>query len=379
MTKNDEDKLTWRRIRVRLRQRRRQGWRRVRSSLWPVLVAAVAAAGAWAVAHYGFGHAQPFFAPIAAWVCLGFSPDRSVRKVIELAIGVTLGVILGELVAHLLGSGIIPIIVVIVVASLIARFIDRGILLTIQAGVQGVVIVALPVISSLDGASGRWLDALIGSVFALLVAALTPGDARRRARELARGATFDLAQMLHLLAKGMREGDPKRISDALVEGRGTQGVLDEWSEVVRNAQLSARLSPTSRNYLPELAELKHANLMVDRAMRNARVVTRRAITAVESGDQAAAIADALEQTAQAVELLGAALGSGSRTIGAREALAKVARQIAPEDHEEAGWRMQTVVIIMRSLVVDLLQVTGLSPQAASKMLATRTGEPGTFG
>src|SRR5699024_10041517 len=153
----------------------------------------------------------------------------------------TLGVLLGELVAFVLGTGIIPIIVVIVIASLLARFIDRGILLTVQAGVQGIVIVALPIISNIDGASGRWTDALIGSTFALLVAALTPGDARRRARELARGATFDLAQMLHRLASGLRERDEQQVEDALVEGRGTQGVLDEWSEVVRNAQLSVRL------------------------------------------------------------------------------------------------------------------------------------------
>lgn len=372
MATNDDDRPTWRNLRVRLRGRRRQGWRRVRSAFWPVLVAAVAAAIAWAVAHYLVGHSQPFFAPVAAWVCLGFSPDRPVRKVAELAIGVTLGVVLGEVVALVLGTGILPIILVIVLASLVARFIDRGILLTVQAGVQGVVIVALPVIGTLDGASGRWLDALIGSGIALFVAALTPGDARRRARELARGATADLAQMLDLLAQGLREDDERKIYDALVEGRGTQGVLDEWSEVVRNAQLSVRFSPAASHYLPELSILKHANLMVDRAIRNARVVTRRAVTAVEEGEHNVQIAAAIEDTARAVDLLGAALGTGSRTLGAREALARVASELDPSDYIEAGWRTQTLVIIMRSLIVDLLQITGLSPQAASALLPSQS-------
>lgn len=369
MPNQEHSRLTARMVLVRLRQRRRQGWRRVRSAFVPVLIAALAAAGAWALAHYGAGHAQPFFAPIAAWVCLGFSPDRSIRKVAELAIGVTLGVLLGELVAHVLGTGIIPIIVVIVIASLIARFIDRGILLTVQAGVQGVVIVALPVISSVDGASGRWLDALIGSGFALLVAALTPGDARRRARELARGATFDLAQMLHRLAEGLAGLDEEKVRDALVEGRGTQGVLDEWSDVVRNAQLSVRISPASSRYLPELAELKHANLMVDRAMRNARVITRRAVTAVQEGEVDPKVVRSIRATAAGVEELGAALGAGESTLAARESLAQVAGQLSPVEFDEAGWRLQTLVIIMRSLVVDLLQATGLSTQAASAMLA----------
>ncbi len=369
MTEEGNERITLRLVRVRLRQRRRQGWRRVRSAFLPVLIAAVAAGAAWALAHYVVGHAQPFFAPIAAWVCLGFSPDRQIRKVAELAIGVTLGVVLGELVAYFLGTGIIPIIVVIVVASLIARFIDRGILLTVQAGVQGVVIVALPVISSIDGASGRWVDALIGSTFALLVAALTPGDARRRARELARGATSDLAQMLHRLAAGLEELDEQKVRDALVEGRGTQGVLDEWSEVVRNAQLSVRISPASGHYRPELAQLTHANLMVDRATRNARVITRRAVTAVEDGNVDSGIIRAITDTATAVEKLSVALGSGGSTLGAREALIEVAAALSPVEFDEAGWRSQTLVIIMRSLIVDLLQATGLSMKAASGMLA----------
>lgn len=368
MSTNDEERLTWRNLRVRLRQRRRQGWRRVRSALWPVLLSALAAGGAWAISHYLLDHAEPFFAPIAAWVCLGFAPDRSVRRVAELAVGVTLGVVLGEVVAALLGTGIIPIILVIVIASLIARFIDRGPLLTIQAGVQGIVIVALPVLSTIDGASGRWIDALVGSALALLVAALTPGDARRRARELARGASDDLAQMLYYLARGMRERDENTIHDALVEGRGTQGVLDEWSEVVRNAQLSVRFSPAARNYLPELSALKHANLMVDRAIRNARVITRRAVAAIEEGEFSPELPGVIEETARAVDLLGAALGSGSRTLGTREALAKIAGKLDPNDYADAGWRTQTLVIIMRSLIVDLLQITGLSPQAASALL-----------
>src|SRR5699024_2915867 len=140
------------------RQQARQGTRRVRSAALPVLLAAVAAGLAWAVAHYALGHEQPFFAPIAAWVCLGFSPSRQIRKVAELAVGVSLGVAFGELVAHLLGTGPLQIVAVIVIASLLARFVDRGAMLTVQAGVQGIVIVALPAIGTADGAAGRWID-----------------------------------------------------------------------------------------------------------------------------------------------------------------------------------------------------------------------------
>src|SRR5690625_5104491 len=118
------DRLDLRRLLVLVRQRLRGGRRRVRAAAVPVLTAAVAAGLAWALAFYGLGHSQPFFAPVAAWVCLGFSADREVRKVAELAIGVTLGVGLGELVAYFIGTGGLQIMLVLVLGALLARFVD---------------------------------------------------------------------------------------------------------------------------------------------------------------------------------------------------------------------------------------------------------------
>ena len=63
--------------------RLRQGRDRVRNAAVPVLVAAVAAGLAYAIAHYGLGHEAPVFAPIAAWVCLGFRHERELRRVAD--------------------------------------------------------------------------------------------------------------------------------------------------------------------------------------------------------------------------------------------------------------------------------------------------------
>src|SRR5699024_10923071 len=174
-------------------------------------------------------------------------------------------------------------------------------------GVQGTVIVALPAINYTDGAAGRWMDALVGGAFALLVAVLTPRDARRRARQLSRASLSDLAQMLSRLAEGVGNGDQQQVRDALAEARGTQAMLDEWSDVVRNARQSVRLSPTARRYLPELSRLQRVNLLADRAIRNARVVARRGLVAVEHGRKDTQIAEWLTRMAHAAELLGDAL------------------------------------------------------------------------
>ncbi|MDR1426487.1 MAG: FUSC family protein, partial [Bifidobacteriaceae bacterium] len=87
------------------RRRAEQGWNRVREAALPVTEAAIAACAAWEFARLVLQHPAPFFAPVAAWVCLGFSRDRDVRLVGELAIGVSLGVAFGDLAVMLFGHG----------------------------------------------------------------------------------------------------------------------------------------------------------------------------------------------------------------------------------------------------------------------------------
>ncbi len=363
-----DERMDLRRLRVLVRQRLRGGRRRVRAAAVPVLTAAVAAGLAWAVAYYWLGHAQPFFAPVAAWVCLGFNADREVRKVAELAIGVALGVALGELIAYIFNTGVLQIMLVIVLGALLARFVDRGQMLTIQAGVQGIVIVALPV-AAIDGPTGRWTDALVGGSFALLVAVLTPQDARRRARQLAVASLSDLSQMLETVARGLRDGDPERMRDALALGRSTQGTLDDWASVVRNALQSARISPTARRFVPELSRLRRASTLTDRAMRNARVIARRGLVAVEQDIRDVRVADAVHGLAVGARRLGEAMGSGSSTADAAQVLALVTAELDPDDVEGPGWQLQTLVILLRSLTIDLLQAAGLSAREANHLLS----------
>src|SRR5690625_6882040 len=80
--------------RVRLRARVRHGRRRVEQAFLPVVQAALGAGLAYAIARYGLGHKNPFFAPIAAWVCLCFSSIRRVRMVDEL--GFVLAIVRGD-------------------------------------------------------------------------------------------------------------------------------------------------------------------------------------------------------------------------------------------------------------------------------------------
>lgn len=352
-----------------LRARLRQGWARVRRAAVPVLLASVAAGGAYAVARYGLGHPYPFFAPVAAWIALGFSADRNLRRVAELAIGVAVGVLAGDLLVHWIGTGAWQIALVLTIAVLVARLLDRGDLLAVQAGVQALVVVVLPASAS-GGPVGRWLDAVVGGVVALVVAALSPQDPRRRVRNLAEEAMTELADLLRTLSEGLHAQDRAATHRALLRGRASQPVLDGWRAAAVSARQTARVSPAFRRHRDELGAMVAAATLADRAMRNARVLARRAEVVTERAelrDNVVVLAGLVDLTRVAAQEIGAALGSGGPTHAARAAIERVAERADP--HLAPGdLHVQQLVLLLRSLVVDLAETVGMEGDEARALL-----------
>ena len=344
----------------------RAGWGRVRDAALPVFIAAVAAGIAYMLSWKVLGQPLPFFAPAAAWISLGFERDRTVRKVAELAIGVSLGVALGEFLAYLLGVGPWQVGLALIVAALLARLLDRGPLMTAQAGLQAIIIVVLPA-SLGGGALGRWSDALVGGVVALCAAVLVPGRSWLRARALGESSLAEVAGTLSVLAVGMERGEARRAADSLTRARSAQPVLDAWRGAVAAAQEAARFSPFARRHRPEVVRLAVAQASTDHAMRNARVVTRRAITALDEIDALPHVAELVRAMAESAEAISAALGSGADPASVRPALRAVALELQPERFDD-GWRVQSLVALSRSLLVDLLKITGMTHEEAKAAL-----------
>ncbi|WP_246036407.1 FUSC family protein [Cellulomonas telluris] len=354
-------------LRVLLASRVRAGRARVRASWWLVLQASVAAGLAFAVGRYVVGHEFPFFAPVAAWVSLGFSRDRSLRRVAELAAGVAIGVAAGDLVVHLIGSGPWQMALVLFLAALLGRFLDAGPMLTTQAGVQAIVIVGLPSFAG-AGPFDRWVDAVVGGGVALAVALLTPNDPRRHPRRLARAAVHELAGMLHAVARGLARTSSDDLEAALLTGRASQPALDEWLSSARSAAQLARIAPAQRRHRAELERQVDTAVLLDRAMRNARVLARRARRTVADGHEAGTLADVLEQVARATDDLAAAAATGADPRAARERLLTVARGLDPHVVAHDDWQVQSLVLLVRSLVVDLLEASGATPGQAREAL-----------
>jgi uncharacterized membrane protein YgaE (UPF0421/DUF939 family) len=352
------------------RVRFRQGMSRVRTGFWPIAQASAAAGIAYAVAHYGLGHDQPFFAAVAAWVCLGFSFDRELRRVAEVAIGVAVGVWMGDVVVHLIGSGWWQLTVVLLVSALLGRFIDRGPLLVTQAGVQAIVVVGLPAAVASEGAIGRWTDALVGGLVALAITLLTPDDPRRRLRALASEATIELAETLESVARGLRDHDVDELGAALVRGRASEPALADWGQSARKSAEVARVS-VNRGHRDDILRLVDQAVLLDRAMRSVRLLARRAPTVVGpdgSWPDAEPLATLVERCADGVRLLAGELATGSVGGSARDRLLQVTAEADPHRIGSGDLRIASLVVLLRSPLVDLLEAAGVEPHAARQAL-----------
>ena len=143
--------------------------RRWRSAALPIAQAALAAGASWLIAVHIFGHRVPFFAPVAAVVCLSLSLGERLRRVIELILGIAIGVGVGDLLLSRVGTGPWQIALVVALAMSVAVLLDCGAVSTVQAAVSAVLISTLYVPGDAAGIN-RVVDGLIGGTTGLLAA-----------------------------------------------------------------------------------------------------------------------------------------------------------------------------------------------------------------
>ena len=334
---------------------------RVREGGWSVLQCAVGAGLAWLLASSLLGHERPFFACVAAVVCLGVRAAQRLRRVLELAVGVTVGVAIGEALVGVIGTGAWQVALVVGLALVVALALDGGTLVTAQAGLQAVFVVALPRVPGGDIA--RWQDAMVGGVTALLVAALLPADPWRVARRTGTALLQELATVLRETARAVRTDDAAGAAFALSRARATQARLDGWAEALRTGHEITQLTPLRRDagMWQEQSRLASA---VDRATRNLRVLVRRVLFALGNGDELPpGLPDVLEQLAAALDLVAA-----GDLDAACSAVTDLAGRLHPDELGGHGLSASVVVGQLRSAVVDLLEGLGAEPAAARAAL-----------
>jgi uncharacterized membrane protein YgaE (UPF0421/DUF939 family) len=359
-----------RRVRSRARSRLQLGGRRLRVSALPILQCAVAAGLAWWVANDLVGHDRPFFAPIAAVLCLGVSLGTRRRRVVELVVGVSLGVLVGDLLISAIGSGTWQIALVVALAMAIAVFTDGATLIVAQAGSSAVLVATLLPPGGVGGIN-RALDAVIGGAVGLLVAAVLPSHPLGPVRRQARAVLDELAGVLFGIADALRGRDPEAASAALARARRSQPLIDALRAALASGREVTSVAPLRRPHRRALLGFTELAERTDYAMRNARVLARRALTAIGDDEPAVEdLADAVAQLGTAVQKLTEQIGEDGDRAKAREPILELVHD-SPVLGDEAGDRgvsEQVMIAQLRSIAIDLLQATGLTRQEAQAAL-----------
>ncbi len=334
--------------------------RRVRASGVPIVQCAVAAGLAWYVAGDLVGHARPFFAPVAAVISLGVSLSSRLRRAVELVVGVSLGVLVGDLLIAGIGTGPWQIALVVALAMAAAVFTDGAALLVAQAG-SSAVLVATLLPPGQSGGIDRCVDALIGGAVGVLVAAVLPSDPVGPVRREARALLDELVAVLTGTADALRARDAGVAGAALARARDSQPMIDGLRAALRGGREITTVSPLLRRRRRVLAVYAELAERSDYAMRNARVLARRAYTVLTDGTPVAPeLADAVSELAVAVGTLTAQLSREGDRERAREPVLDVVRHaVALSAGREQGPSETVMVAQVRSIALDLLQATGL--------------------
>jgi len=335
-------------------QQRADRWR---SRAFFIVQCAITAALAWFLATHVLRHPMPFFAPVAAIICLGFTFGNRLRRGIEVSIGVALGVFIGDLFVTFFGSGPWQIGVVIVLAMSVATLLGAGQLLIIQSGVQSAIIIGLS--ATPDQGLDRWLDAVIGCAVALLAATIVPLGPLRKPRVLAAQVLTDMAATLEAAEQALRQDDSEAADAVLEQARAGEKNLSALDEAAAEGMAVVRYSPFRRRHLPAVQAYSELYGPLDRANRNLRVLARRSAVAIwrhEEVPQSYLVL--LASLAEVVRSMAAQLMERHLPSDAKDALVELA---VASSHVKLLDSMSGVVILaqLRSMIADLLQLTGM--------------------
>ncbi len=327
---------------------------------------AVAAGLAWVLASDVLDHPTPFFAPIAAVVCLGTTYGQRLRRVIEVTVGVAIGVFLGDLITHVLGSGGWQIALIVSLAMSTALLLGQSALFVNQAAVQAIVVSTL--VPSAGAAFIRWTDALIGGAVALVAAAVVPRAPLRRPREQAGVVVCKISTLLRAASLSIADGEAERAMDVLKDARSTDELVRELRAAADEGLSVVRSSPFRRRHRGRVRAMADLVEPLDFALRNTRVLVRRvAVAAHQHQPIPASYATLLEDLAECADAIADELAADRVATAVRDRLVALGRA-SSRIERTSELSAEVVLAQVRSIVADLLAVTGMDPLVATDQI-----------
>jgi hypothetical protein len=337
---------------------------RLRAGLWTIAQTSISVGAAWAIARQI--NSSPFFAPISAVVSLAASRGQRTRRAIELVLGVAVGLAVADLIVKALGTSTPVLMLVVALAMGTALLVGGGGLLVSQAGVSAVFVTTVAQPHNYT----RFIDALIGGAVALLVSqVLLPRDPVAGVTTAAHGLGDRLGRALRETAAALAAGDVDRARAALEIARGADTELADLADAVEIARETVSVRPPVWRARERLPLYAGAVAQLDYAVRDTRVLARRAVAVVRRrGAAPRDLATAVALLADAVDELVRHLDDPAADTASRRIALDAARRATAVLAEDHGLHTSALVAQVRSTAVDLLRGSGLSEDEATTAL-----------
>lgn len=356
---------------------------RVRKHLWQITQSALASALAYWFAHHVVGHPSPFFAPISTIIILGLTGGDRMKRALELSFGCVLGVGFADIIIPLMGQGVWQLGIAVASALLIATFLSQAPLVHNQMAIGSILITTvLPIPGFTNPGPSRMIDAIIGSVTALIITALMPNNPLSAGRQEISNVLGVASSVLEDVSKALRTGDRRVLDDAIVVVRHTQSDIDRMLEAAKVGREATTISPLLWASRRRVRTLERIIPPLDNCVRNCRVLARRALVLTEDGDTASPNQiDMIDQLSDICLTLSALYESHSEGNEAQEIpmvvndLRQLGARSGIENVEGRVLSAYALLAQTRSIIVDLLQVCGMSRESALAVLEPTSETP----
>jgi uncharacterized membrane protein YgaE (UPF0421/DUF939 family) len=362
------------RLRHRSGSSLRQRWHRTTANTVLAVQGAVAAGAAWFIAAQLLNHKQPVFAPISAVIVLDISVGQRLRRTFELVLGVALGIAIGDALVFEIGTGAWQVGLVVFLATVLAVYIAGTPAVVAQATSSSVLIATLqPPKSGI--LYSRFVDALIGGGVALVVLALVlPANPLAVVSRKAGPAAGVLADGLDETATALRTGMAEEADRALTKLNEGQAQLAEFRETLPESRETATVAPLRWRSRGALSRYVEAAEHLERALGNARVLARRAVTLINDGEPVPeCLPDAVQMLAEATRELRQSLTRGASEHRVADMSVEAVTRASEAYHSGIGFSGSAIVAQVRAIATDLLGTADLSHSQANELVRRTSG------
>jgi uncharacterized membrane protein YgaE (UPF0421/DUF939 family) len=360
-------------------RRTRAGAGRLRANGWSILQTALAAGLSYFLAGAVLGNEQPFFAPIAAVVTLSVSLGQRGRRAAEVALGVAVGLLVADLTVRAIGVGTPQIALVVALAMAAAVLFSDRVLLVNQAAISAILVIVLQPPEA-GFSPDRFFNALIGGVVALTINHLFPANPERVVERAARPIFDELGRVLEEIARAIQTRDTERAERVLEDARAVDESISGFHDTLAAGRETAQYSPTRRRGLKHLDLYAGANVRMELAAINTRVLARGVTNALRRGDEIPpVIPAAVLELAAAVKELSHYLQEWEGPEDARRHALEAARVATAALEDRHNLTTSVIVGQVRSMAVDLLRSTGMNQAQALEALEEAAGRASEIG